>query len=313
MTPYHRLIAHWDTLLSVTRSRWDRYVFLKGIRPKGEVRVGETEAKELFGRVCEVLKRILGGPSLPPKMVFFPAISRMKKKLVCLSLGLGTVIVALSLVVVYMVKIGVLSVTEGYYCALPLLFVAPFPWTMYRRIREYMDQGSYYLSPNEVVIYDIYRSRFLSYCTHEVASYLLEHEGPSWEFYKEGWARGVQYNVAEDLLREGGEGVPFSSLQLMLGELRLALEWLSRHGKRKLPAWVKALPGPHSPSWWKGLLGMNRVPTPDVVSQALSTAYFQVLEEEEGAGVYREYLEGKADERWPFVSANPQDWEEIGD
>lgn len=313
MTPYRRLIAHWDALLTVTRSRWDRYLFLRGIRPNDEVRVGEAEAKELFERVCEALKRRLGGPSLPPRMVFSPVISRMKRKLVCLSLGLGTVIGALSLVVVYMVKIGVLSVTEGYYCALPLLFVAPFPWTMYRRVREYMEQGSYYLSPESVVIYDIYKSRFLSYCIHEVASYLLDHEGPSWEFYREGWARGVQYRVAEDLLREGEEGVPFSSLQLMLGELRLALEWLSRKGEKELPSWVKALPGPHSPSWWKGLLGMNRDPDPEVVSRALSTAYFQVLEEEEGAGVYRDYLEGKVDKRWPFVSANPQDWEETGD
>jgi hypothetical protein len=313
MTPYHRLIAHWDTFLSVTRKRWDRYVSLRDIRLKDEVRVGETEAKELFERVSEALKRILGGPFLPPRMVFFPAISRMKRKLVYLSLGLGMVVVALSLVVVYMVKMGVLSVTEGYYCAFPLLFLAPFPWTMYGRVREYMEQGSYYLSPEEVVIYDLYRSRFLSYCTHEVASYLLEHEGPSWEFYREGWARGVQYNVTEDLAEEGEEGVPLSSLQLMLGELRMALEWLSRRGKRDLPSWVEALPGPYSPSWWKGFLGINRVPTPDVVSRALSTAYFQVLEEKEGAEVYREYLEGKADERWPFVSANPQDWEETGD
>jgi len=308
MTPLERAFEQWDLLLEVTRLRKEELTRERG-GSKGPLVVGE-EAQELFSKAACVLGRVLDRECPLPKMVFYPAISQLKGRFRRLSLGLGASLMGISGLVVYMVSVGQLSVTEGYYCALPILFVLPFPWSLYRRMGEYMDRGSYYLQDERtVIIYDLPRGRFLSYCAHELAFHLLMVEGPSWEFYGWGWARGVQRLVSEKL----GEGALAASLELMVGELRVALGWLSREGGKPLPSWVKRLPSPYHKPWWSAFWSGQKEITYSLLGRALSTAHFQLLEAQDGPGVYKDYLDKRVDERWLFVSSDPREWLETGD
>ncbi len=304
MTPLERALNQWDLLLEVADLRREELVLgRKG--SKGPL-VVEDEAQGLFSEVASTLGEVLGMECPLPRLVYYPAISQLRGKLKRVSLGLGATLMGLSGLVVYMVSVGQLSVTEGYYCALPILFVLPFPWSLYRRVGEYMERGSYYLpDTGTVVIYDLPRGRFLSYSAHELAVHFLKEGGASWEFYSWGWARGVQRLTSEKL---GGGSVLAASLELMVGELRVALEWLAEKGGKSLPSWVKRLPSPyHKPRWVAFWTGKREI-TPSLLGRALSTAHFQLLEVQEGPGVYREYLDKKMDERWPFVSSNPLEW-----
>lgn len=307
MKPLERALDEWDLLLDVARGR--REEFLKVRRGKDTL-VDEGEAEELFSRAAQKVAFVLGRECPTPGLTFFPAISKLRKKMARFSMGMGVSLLGLAGVVVYMVSVGWLTTTEGYYCALPILFVLPFPWSLYRRMGEYMDRGSYYLQEGEtVVIYDLPRGRFLSYSAHEVAFHLLRKEGPAWEFYGWGWARGVQ-NLAS---RELGEAAQAASLELVVGELRVALEWLARAGNKRLPRWVKMLPSPYHKPWWLAFWSGGREITPSLLARSLSTAHFQLLEALEGPGVYKDYLDKRMDERWPFVSPNPQEWLETGE
>ncbi len=308
MSIAEQLLSQWDTLLSLTHERWEYYASLKETIPKCEGGVKAEEAERLFRQVVSATEKVIGLRQQMPRLIFYPAISEKKRKFRNLSIGLGMVLSAMSVVVVCMVKAGAISITEGYYCVLPIVLFLPLPWTMYKRIGEYMDQGSYYLGAGEIVIYDLPRARFLSYCAHEVASHLLSKVGPSWEFYKGGWTRGVQWQVASVLAKEGECGAAIPTLRLMLGEMRMALEWLSKREERALPRWIRRLPSPFASSWWREMIAGKRRPTSDTLSQAFSTIYFQLLEKREGPGVYKEYLEGKADTRWPFVPSDPKEW-----
>ena len=308
MIPLERALEQWDLLLEVARKKRDEFVKVK--RGKDSMVEGPEEAEELFSRAALEVSRILNVECPGPKLTFYPAISRLKSKAAKVSLGIGVSLAGLAGVVVYMISMGWLSVTEGYYCALPLLFVLPFPWSLYRRMGEYMDRGSYYLQDEEtVVMYDLPRGRFLSYSAHEMAFHVLRKEGPAWEFYSWGWSRGVQGLASSNM----GEAAQAASLELVVGELRVALEWLAQVGDKKLPLWVKRLPSPYHKPWWLAFWSGGREITPSLLARSLSTAHFQLLEALEGPGVYRDYLDKKMDERWPFVSSNPQEWLQTGD
>ena len=307
MTPLELALKEWDLLLEVTRRR--RREFMKVRRGKDSL-VSESQARDLFSRAAEAVEEVVGRECPRLKMVFYPAISRLRGRLVKFSLGIGLALAGIAGVVVYMVSLGWLSATEGYYCAIPILFVLPFPWSLYRRMGEYMERGSYYLQEEGVVvIYDLPRGRFLSYSAHELAFHLLRREGPKWEFYSWGWARGVQHLASQKM----GDAPMASSLELMVGELRVALEWLAKAGGKPLPSWVKRLPSPYHKPWWLAFWSGGREITPSLLGRALSTAHFQLLEAQEGPGVYREFLDMRMDQRWPFVSPRPQEWLETGD
>ncbi len=308
MTPLDSALERWDLLLEVARKRRDEFVKVR--RGKDSLVSGEEEARSLFQQAAGEVERVLERGCPRPGFVFYPAISRLKRRATRFSLGIMVSLMGIAGLVVYMVSLGWLSVTEGYYCALPILFVLPFPWSLYRRMGEYMDRGSYYLTEEDtVVMYDLPKGRFLSYSAHELAFHLLRKEGPSWEFYRWGWARGVQGLASRNM----GDAPLAASLELMVGELRVALEWLSQVGDKKLPRWVQRLPSPYHKPWWLAFWSGGREISPSLLARSLSTAHFQLLEALEGPGVYGDYLDRKMDERWPFVSSNPREWLKTGD
>jgi len=297
----HLLYEYGEELKSLKKSDMD----------KGSRVSGSDEAESLFSEAVSVLSLVLDREVVIPRLVFYPVLKKMDRKFRRLSLGLALSVGFIALLVLYLVWMGRLTSIQGYYCSIPLLMVVPFPWSLYRRTREYIEYGSYYVAgENEgvVVIYDLPVGRFLSYSSHELASHVMAVDGPSWPFYPWGWSRGIQLLCSRELDASKDVDVLSPVLELVVGELRVALEWLFRMDGSKLPSWVKRIPSPYHDAGWRRWLGIGRSLSHETVARALSTAYFQLMGREHGEKVYRDYLSRKVDERWPFVSPELEDW-----
>jgi len=299
------IAEHWDRFLLLLKNSYEERKNLgKKKLPKGEF-VKKEEVEKMLESLCILMSKFLNLDIKFPNITYHPYLSALRNKMRMLLLGIFLALLGVCAVVVYFEKIGRLSFNEAYYVSIPVLMAFVFLFSLYRRLKICLEHGSFYMEDEEgpkIIIFDLPKGRFLSYALHELAFYASSLYRVRNDAFREGWARALQLKLSRSLTSEGIDTLS-AVLDLTIERLKVAAYLVSKSKKLKLPFWVKRIKVRSRPpfgfffSYKKDLTSEDKV-------HALATAYFLLLENKFGDEVYREFLEKRVDERWPFIAEN---------
>ncbi|MBE9546101.1 MAG: hypothetical protein IMF10_01230, partial [Proteobacteria bacterium] len=259
------------------------------VRNFGRRVTDEGEAGRLFAGVARVTREVLGldDADLPePELVLTERLSQLTRQIVKLCLLVLPAYLFLFYyafrqsgggAAIWVVRIAILSLLVS-----PLIF--------HRRVRLNIEHGCGYSrnmeGPATIIIDQLPAIQFQSYVAHEYAHHLyFQHfEGESKEWVREGWARLVQWRVAEHLYhQEDDPAYLYHVLVQTIGELKFACQMISMTLHRKLPLRVRLIRTLYNDNpLFRLLTGTPGFNVTSLIDHAIGTACYFLAEQRFG-------------------------------
>ena len=214
----------------------------------GKPVITEEDAENIFRKAAQITRKVLDidGVDIPePKIVLTRHLSRLSY----LTARLYLIFLPLCLFLIYFTvphhKDGGIAV---WIIWLAILFLLFFPFIYRRRVRLNIEHECGYRKDAEhgpiIKIDQLPSIQFQSYLSHEYAHHLYYHYfgGTSNKWVGEGWARFVQWQVAQHVCREEeNPAYLYHVIPQIIGELKFACSLISMVLQIRLPAHVRKI------------------------------------------------------------------------
>ncbi len=218
-----------------------RSIRVRGFGP----RVKDLEqAQRLFDRVVQCTQRVLhlnASQRNVPKLVLTEQLSQLPRQ----TLKSYLLFLPVALVLLFLGLQQSLTGAMLYILFGMILFLLLIPLLLHRRTRIHVEHRCGYGTDEKgegvIVIDQLPSIQFQSYLAHECAHhiYVLQREDKM-TWMKEGWARLVQWQVANDLYHlEGDPAYLYHVLVQIIGELKFACEMTASALQKRLPFKVR--------------------------------------------------------------------------
>lgn len=248
-----------------------------------------NEAERLFGRVALVTRKVLdidAGDLPDPKLVLTRRLGQLPRQTLKLYLFFLPVCLFLLYCTLYESDGG----AALWAVRVAILFLLVFPLLFHRRIRLNIEHECGYIRNMEglstIIIDQLPAIQFQSYMSHEYAHhiYFQHFDRKSEKWIREGWARLVQWQVAQHLYRlEGNPAYLYHVLVQTIGELKFACQMVSIVLHQRLPRQVRRIRTIyHSNPLFKLLTGTPGFNLTSLIDHAVGTACYFLAEQHIG-------------------------------